>query len=95
MYNKGYWFDGCEHPEDSYIGSFSIDNNKYDVYHYPDGKWSGDCDKGVCIRFGAWDGDYYGIINLDVLAQTVKRYPEFTVYVTAYSMILAHQKKGN
>lgn len=85
-YATGYWSDGCEHPSDSYIGSFTIDTRKYDVYYFKDDfAWNG---KSVCIRYGNECHEYISPGTMENIKDIIAKYPYETVYMTAYSMIL-------
>lgn len=54
------WDDRCNHPGESYVGSFECLGEKYDLYIF-------DCPslgQSVCIRFGNDDPDYCSPGNL-------------------------------
>jgi hypothetical protein len=84
-----HWYDACHHPTDSYVGSFSINNNKYDVYYFEGYTY----DKEVCIRYGANCEDYMSPGSLDNVKNITINFPQSTAHMTAYSMIL--DKCGN
>ena len=57
------WKDGCNHPCESYIGSFETLGEKFDLYLFPD-EFHG---QGICIRYSDEDSEYMspgGIVNL-------------------------------
>ena len=89
MYKKGYWYDGCEHGEDCYVGSFSINNHKYDVHYFSNGAMGME----VCIRYGAEDHEYICAGSMQTLNNIVKNWPDNTPYVVAYSMVYSYLLK--
>lgn len=79
-----HWEDGCSHLIiDTYIGSFSLNEFKYDVYTYEKLNKT-----NVCIRYGNRDSDYLSPGTVEQLQLLVRRYPNVLIYSTALSMIL-------
>lgn len=93
MERKGpYWFNCCQHPTESFVGTVIGDGrilhlgHPYDVYVWEDG-----VDEGVCLRDGNECADY-----VSPMVGSLKEY-----YVPAYEAIKASlkhwdiiQKKG-
>ena len=88
-YATGYWRNTCEHNPNEYIGSFTIDTKKYDVYYFKSTSscfsWNG---KEVCIRYGNEDYEYISPGSMEAIKSVITRFPYESVYTTAYSMIL-------
>ena len=86
MYKVGYWFDGCEHPKESYVGSFSINTRKFDIYLYDDnGK------EKVCVRFGNEHHEYLSLGDLKMVCSVAETYPDSLEWVTTYGIILDYK----
>ena len=71
--NKTYWENGCDHPEDSYVGSFeyytcSAECCRYDLYAYQ--SHSPAFSMGVCLRSGNDLKDYMSFPCLSYLPTT-------------------------
>lgn len=59
-----YWKNECNHPEGTYVASFtSRYGSENDLYVYP-GEYGGD---HVCIRYGDDGPDYHSVTTLRVL----------------------------
>ena len=86
---NGYWVDGCLHSEGSYIGSFSINNEKYDLYYFP----STEHGMEVCIRYGQEGHEYLSPGSMEYLKRATNTWKYSTVHITAYSMLLDHLRK--
>lgn len=54
------WEDCCDHtrPKDKYLGTFTHDDRKFDVYVYQDNCLSDPPDMHVCIRYGSKGSQY-------------------------------------
>jgi hypothetical protein len=54
-----HWHDHCEHPKESYVGSFQLkqqDSGSYDVYVFK--VKHSMCGYDVCIRYGSRPSEY-------------------------------------
>jgi hypothetical protein len=83
--------DHCGHGIECYVGSFSHDSKKYDVYVYDDHVDHA----SVCIRYGDEDYEYMSAGSLLGMA---KRSHNFPIYQKALELIeekgrLAYYKK--
>lgn len=84
-----YWEDGCSHfILDTYIGSFSIDEEKYDVFTYEKSNKT-----HICIRYGNEDSEYLSPGSVRQTQKIIHDNPDLVVYTTALSMVLNKTKK--
>ena len=96
------WHDGCDHPEDSFLGVvWTRENGKrkaYDVYVFEDSMGA-----SVCLRYGDGDSEYISPGSLRSLAARLKtkpvdangnetEWPEF--YTKAFELIKSELAKS-
>jgi len=92
---KRYWQDGCNHPDECYVGSAKFTNYSkgvgkttehcIDVYVFPDGR---DNAQHVCIRCSDECPDYIGPGTvLDLLITAQKDYHSYDHYSAAACVI--------
>lgn len=96
--NGPKWEDHCEHPEGSYVGSFScvyrlgaggsLTEEKCDLYVYESRRQDLADEQGACIRFGNEPQEYYSPIDVQNILSASDHEP----YRSAMALL---KNKGN